>query len=129
MPGRFIAEQIAAQNLEYAEYIKTRDSYEVLRKEYVTAITPSSSDVDLITTFLNTWYPEGQKETTSTSIPVRPTRPNDPYQYNGYRLKQTADSVKPTEQEVQIVQEGGGGQITTGLLTPSGGGKSFGVFG
>jgi len=82
-----------------------------------------------MTTWLSTWYPEGPKDSASTTIPVRPTRPSNPFVYTGYRLKQTASSTIPTATEVQLVQEGGGGQLTTGILTPSGGGKSFGVFG
>ena len=74
-------------------------------------------------------FPRGLKETTSFSVPSRPNRPQNPYQYTGLRLKETNETVFPASNEVLIKQNGGAGQTTVGILKLSGGAKSFGVFG
>jgi len=98
--GSAASEQVAQQTTEYSAFTTERDQYELLRQEYLAAITPQAQ-ADTLTAFFAGLYPEGQAATsTATTLPTRPTRPNGPYEYTGFRLKTSAASVSPASNEL-----------------------------
>lgn len=63
-------------------------------------------------------------------MPTRPNKPSSPFDYTGLRLKTSDQYTAPAKNEVQIVDAGGAGRLTAGLLQPAASsGKSYGVFG